>query len=324
MTDVAVIGAGWAGLTAASRLSSRGMSVVVVDKARGPGGRCSTRRQQGFTFDHGAQYFTARTEAFARRVSIWQRAGLVAGWQPRIRVFGTPPGRTGQSPAERLVAVPQMNSILHRFSRGLDCRFGWRVRRVVHEDGWRLESEAGDQIEADALIVTAPPAQAAALLGQTDPLAGKAAAIQMDPCWALMLGLDAPVEVDFDAAFVNDGPLAWIARNSAKPQRSGGEAWVVHARSDWSREHLEENKESVAAQMLEALRSLTGGFARGPGLCLAHRWRYALAVESLHDAVVADDARKLLLAGDWCNGSRVEGAWTSGVAAARRMTTLLD
>ena len=55
--DVAVVGAGMAGLSAARALVDAGRSVVVFDKGRGIGGRMATRRLGAAVFDHGAQYF---------------------------------------------------------------------------------------------------------------------------------------------------------------------------------------------------------------------------------------------------------------------------
>jgi predicted NAD/FAD-dependent oxidoreductase len=72
----------------------------------------------------------------------------------------------------------------------------------------------------------------------------------MDTCWAVLVGLDAPVDQDFTIARPEDGPLAWVARNSSKPARRGGEAWVLHARHDWSVAHLEETPEDMPGACL--------------------------------------------------------------------------
>ncbi|MFM7188226.1 MAG: FAD-dependent oxidoreductase [Armatimonadota bacterium] len=45
--DVAIIGAGLAGVAAAGDLAAAGKSVLVIDKSRGIGGRMATRRHAG-------------------------------------------------------------------------------------------------------------------------------------------------------------------------------------------------------------------------------------------------------------------------------------
>ena len=64
-TDVLVIGAGMAGLIAAAELRRAGRRVLVLDKSRGGGGRLASRRIDGATFDHGAQFITTRDPRFA-------------------------------------------------------------------------------------------------------------------------------------------------------------------------------------------------------------------------------------------------------------------
>lgn len=324
MIDVAVIGAGWSGLTAAARLAASGHSVIVVEKSRGPGGRSATRRQEGFIFDHGAQYLTARSQAFARQVEQWAASGLLQPWRPRIRVFGSAPDNAREGPAERWVGVPGMNSVPHRLAEGLDCRWRWRVTQIEWDDGvWRVGSESGEALAARSLLLTAPPAQCLDLLGTSHPLAATLEAVEMRPCWALMLGFEHAPEVAFDAAFVNDGPLAWLARNDAKPGRAGAPAWVAHARADWSAEHLEDEADAVCRQLCEALIGIDAGFGRGLQLAATHRWRYARAVRALSGPLQAQHSKRLVIAGDWCAGERIEGAWISGLAAARQLQSLL-
>ncbi len=325
MLDVCVIGAGWAGLTAAAQLKSAGLEVLVVEKARGPGGRCSTRRQAGFAFDHGAQYFTARSPDFKLAVESWQRLGLVAAWEPTLTVFGDRPARAGVAPNARLVAQPGMNAVLKHVGAGLDCRFSSRVEQLVRQrGGWSIQLEPSETLlHARVMLMTAPPWQAAQLLrGQSD-LAERVAAVPMNPSWALMLGYDQPIDSGFDAAFDNEGPLAWLARNSSKPGRSG-EAWLVHADARWSTRYLETSAEHAAGVLLSAFhKRVPAAAAQTPSLISAHRWRYALAPEPLELDYLQDAEAGLVLAGDWCAGNRIEGAWTSGRAAAMQIVQWL-
>ena len=67
---VAIIGAGLSGLVCARSLADDGLRVQVFDKARGPGGRLSTRRAGDWHFDVGtAGSATAGTK------KVWSRGG---------------------------------------------------------------------------------------------------------------------------------------------------------------------------------------------------------------------------------------------------------
>ena len=63
MKKIAIIGAGLSGLSIAHLLKENA-DITLFEKARGVSGRMSTRRAEPYFFDHGAQYFTARTKAF--------------------------------------------------------------------------------------------------------------------------------------------------------------------------------------------------------------------------------------------------------------------
>ncbi len=105
--SIAIIGAGMSGLSCASALQQLGHNVTVFDKSRGMGGRMSTRRGDGWQCDHGAQYFTAKSDAFAEQVQQWAQAGVVAEWSPRVAVFGNRPSTSHAANAPvRWVGTP--------------------------------------------------------------------------------------------------------------------------------------------------------------------------------------------------------------------------
>lgn len=316
--EVAVVGAGVAGASAARTLAACGQRVVVIDKARGPGGRCSTRRSEAGGFDHGAQYFTVRDPDFATAIASPPLAEVVALWRGRIGVHDAA-GWTQAPDHERWVAVPGMSALPRRLLGDLDARFGTAVARLERlGDSWSLLDVAGDVlVRARSVLLTAPPAQSLALLGAHAPtLAALCASVVMQPCWAVLARFAARLPTEWDGAFINTSALSWCARDSGRPGRAPGERWVLHAGADWSAAHVEDDPRHVAERMLEEFRRVFGIDAMPVEPPAAHRWRYALAERPLAVDAGWDADARLAIAGDWLAGSRIEGAWRSGRAAA--------
>jgi predicted NAD/FAD-dependent oxidoreductase len=322
---VGVVGAGLAGLAAARRLTERGHGVVLFDKARRPGGRCAARGEEGASFDHGAQYFTARGAEFRRVVARWCELGVVAPWKARLVRMGDGRVVPAGTSDERYVGVPDMNALPRHLAHGLEVRTNTRIAALERDERggtWLLrDSERRAHGPFHGLVVTLPGPQAAALLEGHGPLRERAAGIDMAPCWAAWGRFEeAPGALaGFDGAFVDGGPLAWVARDSTKPGRAG-ERWMLHASTDWSREHFEASPEWVVKELFAALGALTGELP-SPSESRAHRWAYSqpLGVQAEADPAPFDAERSLVLAGDAYLGGRCEGAWTSGVAAAERI-----
>ncbi len=80
IVDVAIIGAGLAGVAAAGDVIAAGKSVLMIDKSRGVGGRMATRRHGDTRIDHGAQFFTARTERFQKLIDQLLVQGVIKIW----------------------------------------------------------------------------------------------------------------------------------------------------------------------------------------------------------------------------------------------------
>jgi predicted NAD/FAD-dependent oxidoreductase len=139
----------------------------------------------------------------------------------------------------------------------------------------------------------------------------------------VMLGFAERLAVPFAGAFVNGGPLRWIARNAAKPGRDGGEAWVLHATFDWSTDHADAT-DAVAVDRLIAAFSRLCRRAGVPELpasvhAEAHFWRQAAPAAPLDARCLWDDDLRIGAGGDWCDGPRLEGAFLSGEALAARI-----
>ncbi|MCA9116537.1 MAG: FAD-dependent oxidoreductase [Planctomycetaceae bacterium] len=317
---VAVVGAGIGGLSCARQLRAAGFHVRVFDKGRGTGGRVSVRRtKSGASFDHGAQYFTVRDAAMAQQVERWLAAGVVAPWGCRIGSLNSGHWTPTKSETIRYVGVPGMTAITKLLAVDMDLELQSRVTTVAREGkGWLLSFEDGkDRGVYDVLILNAPAPQSAGLLEAFPSFAQRIRPAKFASCWAVMLALEAPLDVPWDAAFVNDSSLSWIARNSSKPGRPAQpDCWVLHASPDWSMAHLEDSPDAVTARLLASFWQAVGMPPRQPAFVAAHRWRYAVPEKTLETRCLFDEELRLGVCGDWCGGPRVEGAYLSGLSLA--------
>ena len=317
---IAMVGAGVGGLMASRCLHDHGIEVTVFDKSRGVGGRLATRRENGLAFDHGAQYFTARDSRFTRYVRSWIQQGLVEPWMGRIVKLTADGGCEDQYGTPRYVAVPGMNKLAEHLAEDLELRTNTCISRIDPVDGkWRLTDTAGkDAGVFDWVILNCPPKQSMKILNGHSGVSQRIAEVTMDPCWAMMLTAKDLGNVAFDGAFVEDGPLSWIAHDGGKPGRREEEAitsWTLHASAEWSREHLECCPSQIESELLEAFEHALKKKIE-PIHRKVHRWRYALPKVALDEQCLWDPVAGLGACGDWCFSPKVEGAFLSGLAMA--------
>jgi len=314
MERIAVIGAGIAGLAAARALHDAGREVIVFDKARGVGGRMSTRRASGRRIDHGAQYFTARDPAFQREVDIWEQRGVIERWpQTLVRITEQEayPLVDGQA---RYRGAPGMNEVCRHLADHLSVRVNSRIKTMAcGAEGWELRDADGDWLGPFSdVILSVPAAQARALLRPVPELAARLETVAYDPCWATLLAFDESLDVEFEAAFVQGSDVAWAARRDD----DGRESWILHATAEWTFAHQEMAREEVLQHMKRCLSTILGQALPQPVYERTHFWRYAKVSDALGEPYLWDSMRNVGVCGDGCLGGRVESAWLSGRALA--------
>lgn len=303
---VAVIGAGLTGLTCASRLMRAGMDVRVFDKGRGLGGRLASRRlDNGLRFDHGATYVETDDPAFLRTLEFVcaRGAGTRSAWA------------SGEA---KYVGLPGMSSLVRPLAEGLPVTRRAQVTAIDWVQGeWRISFEADTvQERVDLVILTVPAPQAAQLAAAYPTLTAALEAVDFDPCWALLAAFDGATTHSGGDAVLPES-LSKLSVESEKPGRSSDATCLVaHASPDWSREHLEEDRQVVAELLLAEVRRACAGASATPSYLAAHRWRYARTSTSLARPYLTSPDGRMFVGGDWCLGNSAEHAHASGSAMA--------
>ena len=312
---IAIIGAGLSGLAAARAIKAQApqdLQVTIFDKSRGIGGRMATRYADPWKFDHGAQYFTARTSGFKAALAPLIERGDVAQWLPRTGL------NAPRASSPRYVAVPRMNRLGKLLSEGLDIVTETKIVSLERLGGlWHLTDDKGTVWgQYDYVICAVPAPQANALLPKAFEDRPLLAEVNMLPTFTVMLGFAGPWAGDWDVLYPAGDMLNIIAINSSKPGRDKSlTSVIIHAENAWTAAHVDADKAEIMAKIITEFENVSGMDARLIKHKAIHRWLYANVGEAAGQDFLFDTQSNLLACGDWCLEGRVEAAWISGNAA---------
>ncbi len=308
--DVLVVGAGLAGAAAAHALTSAGHRVRVTERAAVPGGRMGSLALPGGVADHGAQFFTTRSEEFTAIVGRALADGAVVTW---TNGFDDPPdgypryrGATGMGDLARWLLADADVSVTYG-------------SEITHIDRG-----------PDAVILTAPVPESLALLTNSDLLPEPAlhqrlGSIAYKPTIAVLLTLDRSPDGFPDHGGVQylDHPELAFATDNGRKGLTEGHVVTVHLTNELSGRLWNAADAHIVDQARAACAGLLGDAAAQGSQVI--RWRYAGPVETLPERTIGWGSEPFIaLAGEAFGGPKVEGAFLSGRAAATLVGEHLD
>lgn len=313
---VAIIGGGLSGLMAARTLQEHGVTdLVIIEKSRSVGGRLATRRIENGRVDHGAQFFTVRTQAFQTIVNQWLEAGLVRHW------FG--------DNHPRYVSEGGMNALAKHLATDIQTLLNTRVASIVKEAAsYILTTDNGQIIRAEAVIITAPTPQAIDLVKniadtkQIETLE----TVQFDPCFVGIFEFGEASTFSEDGHQDKNLPTGILrVVDHEKKGISPIPTVSVYMDGDWSAQHYELADADVLAAVQEQVASLLP--VESLRSAQLKSWRYAQAKTFIQqDEPFLQITEGLLIAGDTflraddaAGKTRMESAVLSGIAAGERV-----
>jgi len=336
VSDVIIVGAGVAGLSCAKVLSGAGKQVRLLERSRGVGGRCATRRVDGQPVDHGLVFVHGRDPEFlevlrgvpGRWLERWPAVVLGAGTpcQPSAFVHG----------ARRMAHANGMSAFPKHLAEGLDVVLETNVTGFeLLEEGIRvLASRRGEPVSfvgRNVVLALAGPQSQALLDGPLLAQVGATARALLTmmpsvPC-ATVIALY-PMEMERPAWDIlypeTSTALTLVAHDSAKRDNPSNIALVLQARPAWSSKVMSTHESQWAPQLLEDAAKVIGPWVTRPKTWQAHLWRHARTSPECELScpllVDLEGGRKIGIAGElFAQGGGVEAAWLSGRRLAFRL-----
>jgi renalase len=306
---IAVIGSGLSGSLLAHHCTEFA-EVTVYEKARGPGGRLSTRYGEGVQYDHGAPYFTTENQHFTEFLNRAKRQEVVTSWACRVQHAGPNSSQEGQTV---WVAIPKMNRL---------CRYLLEPVRQQHyrtkvvalcRSGLQL-ADATQPDTYDWVVVTVPRTQLLDLMP---------ASLQADYAWlgaaktlpqsVLMVQLS-NWQPAFDVLLPHHPVVEKIVMDAHKPGRQQVGCAVVYAHSAWSADSQEKSAEERCQLLLDAFIQVSGVNESQVLDAQWHHWRLAKDLVDSTSPVLVNRSWRHVYIGDWLSGGDVSGAYQSALA----------
>lgn len=176
----------------------------------------------------------------------------------------------------------------------------------------------------DWVICTAPNGQAVELMADSGfSECAKITEPTMQACYSLMLGWNenqplpealSRLDTAWDVAYVQDSIIDRIFIEHHKPEHHALlPSMTIHARNDWSEQHVDDDINTIKAQLLAAAKqALDWNTESAPSQVDCHRWRYAATVTASHKeqlGVLVDDKQQWIVSGDWCGQGNIESCY---------------
>lgn len=316
MKKIAIIGAGLSGLSLAQKLKTTA-DVTIFEKASGASGRMATRLAGEYEFDHGAQFFIAKTPEFEAFIQSLLEAKIIERWDANFVEINKQTiisGRQWNADNPHYIGAKRMNQIGKYLAKGLTLKLNTEVAPLKQQINakWPLQDSDGNDLGAfDWVISTAPAKQSSILLPSFFSPQKRLKATKMLGCFALMLGLENDPDLPWQAAVVKEADISWIALNSHKPGRPKATCLIAQSTNNWAATNSEMDHGHVIKHMQQELLEITGHDFSNANHTALHHWRYANIEKQQGPPYLLDKANQLAACGDWCIMGRMESAYLS-------------
>ena len=365
MHRVLVVGAGATGSAAALRLRQLGGKNVMVEvweKARGPGGRMSTNRQEvnGATVraDMGAQYISIEESDTAglQVADLLLSSGVCAQVSPEH--LSATPERPKQ--AKHLVGTAGgVNDALKLLLEEADATMHYekRVASLDLQRGvWRARPFEGASGVFDAVLIAVPGCGVGGdnllkIHGNWENMLTPAQnknlwAAEHDQRWSFAFFLPSNCQSICEDFFgpkaleklIDDDVLHILCYQSRKTEMAsgnsnGGLVLVAHTTKEWAKRNAQrggrdERLLKEVATHVQKLIGLQGPLSQLTNTSKVITWKQSQVEKPVLSesgpCMVVSSSPPLLLAGDYFTSSSFSGCFQSGVAAAEKLMTALQ
>jgi len=313
MNEFCIIGSGISGATIANLLSKKN-SVVLFDKARGPGGRASFKRVKGKTgFDHGTQYISPKTSEFKKFTKSLIKKKILKIWGGK-HIFLNSKKKENKKHL-KIIGKNGNNDISKFLLKNINCNYQSELKKIYYKNkSWYLLFDNGKFKSYKNLILTCPFPQLKKLSSKfiNNPFLSKS--LKMDANITTMIAIKKNKKSKSSYLF-EDPILGWAGNeNSKKRFKSKYDLWTLQSTFTWANKKINQNKNNKKKNskiMIDKFFKLSNIKKTKINYFLNHGWKYSSNSRPFRIKSYWDPKKKLGVCADWFVGPRLESGWIS-------------
>ncbi|MCA1979444.1 MAG: NAD(P)-binding protein [Thiobacillus sp.] len=305
-----IVGAGISGATCAGVLAAAGWEVDIFDKARGAGGRLSTRRLDEGWATLGSPFISARRDPFRSQLREWVRQGWLEAVRGNIMKGRATVSWTQAQLQNHYRPLIEPSQLVRNLMGGARLHTLSRVTRL--EPRTIILENGVVHGNFDCVICSVPTPQAIPLLAALPRLQER---LQTDtryqPVWSFIMRWEG-------------GPSADVIQfedellNLAVRQFDSEGRWAVHSTTAFAETYLDASPMEASTRAASALMGLLG-LPWPVEVEAAHLWKMARPTVQQGGFWLGDRENRVALIGDGIAGAGVERAWESGTRLAQAL-----
>ena len=237
MSEFCVIGSGISGATIANLLNKKN-SVILFDKARGPGGRASFKRMKGnIGFDHGTQYFSPKTPEFKKFTKDLIKKRILKVWGGKHIFLNTK--KKENKKHLKIIGKNGNNDISKYLLKKINCNYQSELKKIHYKNKlWHLSFADGKLRSFKSIILTCPFPQLKKLSKRFINNSFLKKSIKMDANITTMIAIKKNKKSNSSYLF-EDPILGWAGNeNSKKRFKSKYDLWTLQSTFKLSLIHI--------------------------------------------------------------------------------------
>lgn len=301
-----ILGAGISGLITGYELIRKNIDLLILEKSHTIGGRIATRNIDDGIYDHGAQFFTAKSEYLKSLNNQMLKENITKAWDD------------ASNEHTKYIGTNKIKDFPQYIAENLPILFNEKIVKLDKNiDHWELTSLSGNIFKTEKLIISFPVPQAMELINSGNYKIDKQineelSAIKYDRC-IVLLGEFENSDIP-DPGYIkikNNHTVEWIADNYQKGISPVKNSLTIHTTPKFSLDNWEKSDEEVIQKIIESVKEYVSETYKNINI---KKWKFSKSVNHYKENfMILENKPFLALIGDGFAGPRVESALLSGL-----------